>query len=346
MGTGDLNSDGRTDIFAVLGNGFPQQLAVWYGGANRTFALHTQSVADENANVFFDSFHGFTMADFNGDGRMDILGFLLSGSTVQARIFLASSSRGTFAEESVDLEDAGSYTSPAVAVFNKDPYNRPDILMAGLYLTAGNPNADAYLAEALNTSNGGFWGGCTYPPNSTGIRLCIPGTIPIASPVVVNASASSFGQLRKIELWVDGKKLAEQFHAWGQQAWFNAFETFAPGSHAATLIAADIDNRLQTLVYNFTVINCAGPASPGIHVCSPANGASLISPVQALAASNVTGNILRMEVWVDGVKKYTALGTNALSASIALAAGSHRFDYFAVNTTGGKWQSTEFITVK
>ena len=53
-----------------------------------------------------------------------------------------------------------------------------------------------------------------------------------------------------------------------------------------------------------------------------------------------------MEVWVDGVKIYSTYNTNWLSTSIALPVGSHRFDFYAVNTTGAKWVSTVYATVK
>ncbi len=49
-----------------------------------------------------------------------------------------------------------------------------------------------------------------------------------------------------------------------------------------------------------------------------------------------------MEVWVDGVKKYTETS----SKSISVAAGSHRFGVFAVNTAGTKWEGVSTATVK
>jgi hypothetical protein len=42
-----------------------------------------------------------------------------------------------------------------------------------------------------------------------------------------------------MELWVDGTKVAEQFHTWGSRAWFNFSGTFAPGPHNAVIFAVD-----------------------------------------------------------------------------------------------------------
>ena len=53
----------------------------------------------------------------------------------------------------------------------------------------------------------------------------------------------------------------------------------------------------------------------------------------------------KMEVWVDGVKKFSTFNSRTLSTSISLAAGSHTFAFYAVNTVGTKWQKTVTATV-
>jgi hypothetical protein len=52
-----------------------------------------------------------------------------------------------------------------------------------------------------------------------------------------------------------------------------------------------------------------------------------------------------MQLWVDGVKKFSNTGTTTLSTSVSLAAGSHRFTVIAVNTAGTKWQTVVNATV-
>ena len=78
----------------------------------------------------------------------------------------------------------------------------------------------------------------------------------------------------------------------------------------------------------------------------PANGSTVGSPVQVQAAATITGTFARMEVWVDGVKKYTETSSKTLNTSISLAVGSHRFGIFAVNTAGTKWEGVSTATVK
>jgi hypothetical protein len=80
-------------------------------------------------------------------------------------------------------------------------------------------------------------------------------------------------------------------------------------------------------------------------VCKPVNGSTVASPVPVQAAATVTGTISRMEVWVDGVKKFSTFSSRTLSTSLSLAAGSHTFAFVAVNTAGAKWTKTVNSTV-
>jgi hypothetical protein len=91
---------------------------------------------------------------------------------------------------------------------------------------------------------------------------------------------------------------------------------------------------------------CSAPSSNGVHICAPTSGSTVSSPVSVKAASTVSGTIARMELWVDGVKKYTATSSKQLNTTISLAAGSHHFGVLAINTAGQKWQSVVTATVK
>lgn len=90
---------------------------------------------------------------------------------------------------------------------------------------------------------------------------------------------------------------------------------------------------------------CSSPASDGVHICSPGSGSTVASPVLLSASAKVAGTLDRMEVWVDGVKKYTGRLTQ-LSTTLKLGTGKHRFGVFAVNTAGQKWNSVVYATVK
>ena len=72
----------------------------------------------------------------------------------------------------------------------------------------------------------------------------------------------------------------------------------------------------------------------------------MASPVAIQATSTITGKFDRMEVWIDGVKKYTETSGTTLNTTLSLAPGSHRFGVFAVNTAGTKWEQVVYATVK
>jgi hypothetical protein len=241
------------------------------------------------------------------------------------------------------LSGYNNVTNPAVGDFNYD--KKPDVLVAQSN-TGATPD---YLTVALNRTSSGNWSRCNYPAAGQLIALCLPTPTSTTSPVRFAAAANSFGDIRKMELWIDGKKIAEQHHTWGQRAYFDFTESVASGSHKATIFSTDIDSRLQGLVYPFSVgtsSGCTAPSAAGVHICSPASGASVSSPVAVQATATVTGTFSHMELWVDGVKKYSESSSKTLSTSINLAAGPHRFAVLALNTAGAKWEAAVNATVK
>ena len=64
-------------------------------------------------------------------------------------------------------------------------------------------------------------------------------------------------------------------------------------------------------------------------------------------AATVTGTIARMEVWVDGVKKFSTFNSRTLSTSLSPRRRlSHASSFYAVNTAGTKWTQTVTATVR
>jgi hypothetical protein len=334
---GDLNDDSRTDLFGFSMSSSPQLITL-YGQADRTMALYSQTAGSTAGNM---SPQGAAMADFNGDGRMDIAGISSDGTNSELDLYLNTGSPGAFTHESIPIQGSGI---PLVGDFNRD--TKPDVVYVNGTDTS-NSSPENIVVE-LNSTASGSWGNCAYVAKGQGINVCAP-PASTTSPVQFLATANSYGQIRKIEVWVDGKKIGEQWHTWGQRAYFGMSGAFSVGTHNATVYEADVDNRLQQSSFTFTVGSgggaCAAPSSAGVHVCSPSNGSTVSSPVTASAAATVTGTIARMEVWVDGVKRYSDYSSTSLNTSIILPAGNHRFDYYAVNTAGQKWESTVYATV-
>ena len=357
IASGDLNGDGRTDLFGLMSS-TPQQLAVFYAGSSRTFEsyfidLPDSMIVGDPTYPYFPTplTSDLVMADFNGDGRMDIAGteFNDSGSSngVPTMVyFVAGANPGEFTIQTSPLDTSASnqfYSNPVVADENHD--TKPDIVIDQ---ASSDSATTSTITTQLNGETEGVFPNCSAPGSGNGILLCSPAVNgSTSSPVSFSASAISFGQLRKIELWVDGAKVNEQFNAWEHNAWFEWSGAFASGSHYATLYAADTDNRLSRLNFDFTITGpaCAAPSSDGVNVCAPANGSTSSSPIQVAAAAKIAGTLNRMEIWVDGEKEYSETNSLSFNTALTVPAGDHRFDIYAVNNAGTKYESTVYDTV-
>jgi hypothetical protein len=124
--------------------------------------------------------------------------------------------------------------------------------------------------------------------------------------------------------------------------------TASAAGHTTTTATTTVTQG-QTTTLNFQLAGstsgtCSAPTSPGVSICQPASGATVSSPVQAVAAGTVTGTMSHMELWIDGVKKFSENG-NLLNTSLTLASGTHRFAFLAINTAGTKWTSAVNATV-
>jgi hypothetical protein len=244
--SGDLNGDGRTDLFGYLGTG---QLVLLYGQSNRTFTSYFYS------DVPSGGVTSLSMADFNGDGHMDVVGFDFTdepgtGPTFQLAIFLSTGAEGGFKTQLYTLPYLQTETNVVVGDFNKD--TKPDIAIVQNPAPSGTGSSS--VAAVINTTSSGNWGGCAYPKTGQGISLCTPApSSSDASPVTFKASANSYGDIRKFELWVDGKKISEQHNNWGNYGYFDLSSAFAAGTHSATLNVTTIDNDAMDYNFKFTV---------------------------------------------------------------------------------------------
>lgn len=352
LGSGDLNSDSISDFYAIQGGFLPgnQKLAFFYGQKDRTFnsyfldvtpsyTLGTGSAAGDRHNS------QLTMADFNGDGKMDLacVGYSPDHSQAYLVFLLGGDGPDAFTMQAVPLP--ATYTAqsmPIVGLFSGSRV-KPSLVLSQSP-NVGVQNKPSYLLAEVNQANSGWFGPCPYPRSTEGFSVCSAG-VPKNGKNVFGVAAASIGQLRKIELWVDGKKVAEQWNVWDHHGYFNWAFSFPTGRHRATLFAADVDNRLQRFDFTFGyTYSCSYPFSLGVHICSPlATSGSL---VEALASSSISGTRARFELWVDGVKRYTETNLNVMDTYLSLPPGTHRFAFVVVNTAGQKWESAVNTVVK
>ncbi len=338
LSTGDLNSDGRTDIVASAANPDAtnsNQVYILYGEADRAFHLYTVTAPNVAA---------LAIADFNGDTKMDLVGTVSNSDAPGSALdfFLAGNSEGAFTQQTYTLPNYPYTSDPVVGDLNRD--TKPDLV-----LVLEKSTSTSILTSVLTTTSSGNWGSCSWPAAGQGIHVCFPqATIPPTQQFVrFNASANSFGQIRKMELWVDGTKIAEQYQTWGSRAWFDFSDPFQAGPHRGVIFATDIDGRLQKSAFTFNVGQfCSPPATAGVTICAPVNGSTVTSPVTLHAGAKVNGTLDHVEVWIDGKWYSNTFESTTVDEPLSLPAGTHRIAVLALNSAGQKWESAVSVTVK
>ncbi|MGB6931204.1 MAG: carboxypeptidase regulatory-like domain-containing protein [Acidobacteriaceae bacterium] len=194
------------------------------------------------------------------------------------------------------------------------------------------------------SSSTGTGGSCTGSGGNRTVTICSPANnATVTSPVSIMAQATDSATVADTQVYIDR---VEQYQVAGSSV--NTSLSLTAGTHRLSVLAQDSAGTFESTI-NVTVSStsggCAAPTSPGVQICQPVSGATVSSPVAIQAAANVTGTFMRMEVWIDGVKKYSEATSTALSTTLTLTAGTHRFAVLAYNTAGTKWEQAYNATV-
>ncbi len=232
----DVNRTGRSDLTFVPGCSViscGDSIGVLLGTSSRTLTqllIHPQR---------FD-LNQLAVADLNGDLKTDIVDSYSTGTTEGAMLALATSLSAWNDDVELPVTMTGEFFSVVqVGDFNRD--RKPDIV---LY----NPNSGV-IEELVNTTATGNYGSCAYPTTGQGIHVCSPvGGSTHHSPVRFTAAANSFQPIRKLELWIDGHKVTEQF-----RSWLDFEAPLAKGQHKVAINANGFDDDFQHTSFAFTV---------------------------------------------------------------------------------------------
>jgi hypothetical protein len=191
----------------------------------------------------------------NGDGRRDLVysSFPSDNSgDIGVRTLLQTSS-GAFRQlgfESIDTYYGGHgqvpFSQTLIGDYNRD--GKPDVV-----LFANEEIQHPYSADVLLNTRARPNGSCQTPA-PVGIHVCSPAANSmVTNPVTFAFSAMSFFPLRKMEVWIDGKKRSEKYEVFANEGFSNVKLTLALGSHHVGLFAGGFDGTVQHTSYDITV---------------------------------------------------------------------------------------------
>jgi hypothetical protein len=249
--TGDVNSDGRTDLIGSPGQA--KHIDIFYGNVARTFANHT-TVALKGCATNVAS-----AVDVDGNGINDLMVLESNCSTtgggpnsstvgVLTRNSNASyNAEQTIVTSTVQNSGIGSILYGPI-VLRGDRNSKPDVAVG---VCADDECLGTNFQILLNTTSGGF-PACAPPNAFEGINVCSPTGSP-ASPVAFHVGAAGQVPMRKVEVWVDGTKKVEQLDGFSRYSFLDKNISMTPGSHKVTIFAAGWDNWLEQKTFTLSV---------------------------------------------------------------------------------------------
>jgi hypothetical protein len=228
--------------------------------------------------------------------------------------------------------------------------SKPDLTVYQSPVFQSSPSTPQQLV-LVNTTSSKF-PSCT-PPNfrPTGISVCGPSsTLLPSSPVHFSFAGSNEVPGLDMQIWVDGKKVAESLkHTYASHDFVDARVPLSTGQHRVDIYSVAWDYMVLWNSFGVIVGESVCPIpNAGLNICSPINDTQLSSPIAVYATSHGNNGwaISRMEIWVDGVKMYSTFGEETLKTELTLNPGWHLLTYYAIGTDGSKWRRDIWTEIK
>lgn len=183
---------------------------------------------------------------------------------------------------------------------------------------------------------------CPQSPTDPSVTICTPknGTS-VTSPMSVIAGTNSSSPIVSLAAWLDGTKVFST-----GQGLLNTSIPVASGSHV--LAVQGSNGARQTFTQT---INIAGPdgcqpltIEPSENLCTPANNATVSSPIMVQAAAHMANTVNSSQVWLDGVKLYQ-VPSASVNTSITAATGTHRVTVQTIDVANIIAKQTVYVTV-
>ena len=337
LSVADLNQDGLSDIMlSSRGCHTPcQQVVLLTSNGDGTFTFSANVGDFENTDQYF-ALSAPIALDANGDGLKDIaVAAVDNGASFEHpnRDVLAVMLRrpdGSYAQQKeFTIGTSRLVESLAVGDYNRD--GKLDVATAD-----ANSNSSSVL---LNTTAGI---GCTPGATNRTVKICRPASgSSVTNPVQFLANTTDSSRVTGMKIYVNGSAVFS-----GDEDSISVLRNLPVGANKVTVRAWDAAGSFSKTITVNVGNGCAvSTVNPSVTICSPADGATLGSPVHVVAKTNDSNAVTLMQIYVDGAKKYEIAATS-IDTNLALTAGQHRFTVQAKDKVGQIFKKTIFITVR
>jgi len=198
-----------------------------------------------------------------------------------------------------------------------------------------------YFKQVEYITVSGSSSGCTPYSTTPSVHICSPTAgATVNSPVTITAAANSTKTVQFSQIYIDGVK---QYQVNGANV--NAQLSMGSGQHRLTVQAYDGSYFKQTeyITVSGSSSGCTlNTADPSVTICQPQNNATVDSPVHIVAGTTSSKSVSFIQIYVDGVKAYQALG-GKLDTTLSMSPGTRRVTVQAYN--GAYFKQTIYITV-
>jgi len=184
---------------------------------------------------------------------------------------------------------------------------------------------------------------CPQSSTDPSVTICTPKNgASVTSPMGVIAGTNSSSPIVSLAAWLDGTKVFST-----GQALLNTSIPVTSGSHV--LAVQGSNGAKQTFTQTISVIASGGlcqplATTPSENICTPANNASVSSPITVQAAAHMANAVNSSQVWLDGVKVYQ-VPSASVNTSIAAAAGTHRLTVQTIDVANIIAKQTVNVTI-
>ena len=191
---------------------------------------------------------------------------------------------------------------------------------------------------------------CTLNTTSPSVTICTPTNgATVSSPVnIVAGTTDKSSTVKYLQIYIDG---AKQYQVSAGQ--LNTSLAMSAGSHRLTVQAIDAAGTIFKSTIYITVSSGGGgggpctlsTTNPSVTICTPANNATVTSPVNVVAGTTDSNKVTAMKIYLDGVSVFST-SSNQLNTNVSISTtGSHRIAVQAWDSAGQVFKSVIYVNV-